>query len=79
MTHAEPHWREDLNWCAVQGLKPRPSLIIMERSGGSVKNGQLARWQLTWFRRRRKMEWIEFKPEESPEKCVCKNFSVLLC
>jgi tRNA dimethylallyltransferase len=31
---------------------------------------QFAKRQLTWFRRHGNCEWIELKPEESPEKCV---------
>ena len=33
---------------------------------------QFAKRQLTWFRRHGNMEWMELKPEESPEECVRK-------
>ncbi len=33
---------------------------------------QFAKRQLTWFRRQLDPEWIELKPDESPEKCVRK-------
>lgn len=33
---------------------------------------QFAKRQLTWFRRHGNMEWIELKPDESPEKCARK-------
>jgi tRNA dimethylallyltransferase len=33
---------------------------------------QFAKRQLTWFRRQLDPEWIELKPDESPENCARK-------
>jgi tRNA dimethylallyltransferase len=42
-----------------------------------VRTRQFAKRQLTWFRGQKNLEWIELKPEESPEKIVQKICSTI--
>jgi tRNA dimethylallyltransferase len=35
-----------------------------------IRTRQFAKRQLTWFRRQLDLEWIELKPEESPEEIL---------
>jgi len=43
-----------------------------------IRTRQFAKRQLTWFRAQKHAEWIELKPDESPEKCaqeICEAIS----
>ena len=39
---------------------------IIERV--KIRTRQFAKRQLTWFRAQKNLEWIELKPDDSPEK-----------
>ena len=42
-----------------------------------IRTRQFAKRQLTWFRAQKNLEWVELKPDESPEECarkICEAF-----
>jgi tRNA dimethylallyltransferase len=52
----------------LRGERPLTETIELVKS----RTRQFAKRQLTWFRRQLDPEWIELKPDESPEKCARK-------
>ncbi|HEY1718152.1 MAG TPA: tRNA (adenosine(37)-N6)-dimethylallyltransferase MiaA [Verrucomicrobiae bacterium] len=52
----------------LRGERPLAETIELVKS----RTRQFAKRQLTWFRRQLDADWIELKPDESPEKCARK-------
>jgi tRNA dimethylallyltransferase len=52
----------------LRGERPLKETIELVKS----RTRQFAKRQLTWFRRQLDPEWIELKPDESPENCARK-------
>ena len=60
------------NICAANGHLAETIELV------KIRTRQFAKRQLTWFRAQKNLEWIELKPDESPEKVVqkiCETFN----
>jgi tRNA dimethylallyltransferase len=62
----------------LRGERPLKETVELVK----IRTRQFAKRQLTWFRARKNLEWMELKPDESPEKCaqnICVAIQKSIC